>query len=297
MHRTMDGGIRENTRPSTADLTLGETIELARKAAWKGARIDRFFHGQLEFATAGECHLVFLDGEYVGEIGVDPMARERSLLRGCIRVYHEFNPRHQFYYVSDPRRFAPGFPDSLGRLPSRDTAAIALLDALMREGKLRRFESGWGRDRGSLQRLDFTSASLAAPWFRIWFDGRELGWLMAERNRSHDEGRWFYVGPPALGPHRHHGFYRSRDEAALALVGALRVVYRDRPRRFEATGDGGLAGSAAWNRVASELAAALEHEGDEPAAVQSLPREISRPTRVPPRRPRRGGSRPAEHPA
>ena len=302
MHRAVDDGTRKvsrSARAATATLPLDETIELARQAAWKGARIDRFFSGLLEFATAGECSLVFLDGEYVGEIGIDAAARERSLLQGCIRVYHEFNPRHQFYYVSDPRRYAASFPDSLGRFPSRDTAAIALLDALMREGKLRRFEESWGCDRGSLRLLGFTSASLAAPWFRVWFDGRELGWLMAERSRYQEQGRWFFVGPPALEPHRHRGFYRSRDEAARALVAAVRAVHQDHPERFEATADAGLVGSAAWNPVAAEFAAALELEPDETADVEPARREDAPLARAPrPSRRARGRfTEVADHPA
>jgi hypothetical protein len=237
---------------------LREAVERAKKAAWDGQSINGLFRGTLEFASIGDCSMIFLDGEYVGEVNVDRAERERTLPRGFIRVHQPFLAQHRFHYISDPRRFAPGFPDDRGRFPSRDTAAMALLELLIRHGTLRRFEASWGLGGEEIDLLSISSASLAVPWCRVAFNGEELAWLMIDRRRTGSEGRWEYHGPPALGRFRTSGHYQSRTEAALALVEALKRTHAERPERFMGPSAVRADGSENWNRVALDLLEALK---------------------------------------
>lgn len=233
--------------------SLRETLQRAGTLAWEGEAVAPLFRGSLEFASVGNCSLVFLDGEYVGEISVDEAARRRHRPHGLLRVYDPFHTGRPFHYISDPRKFAPGFPRDKGRFPSRDTAALALIEGLLNGGSLRRLESCWGRDREDLKLLNITTASLVTPWSRVWYGRGELGWLMANRKRSRAEGRWYYVGPPALGRRRKRGHFQSRTETALMLVAAIRQRYERAPERFEDGSDLGVPGSGDWNRTAVEL--------------------------------------------
>jgi hypothetical protein len=134
---------------------------------------------------------------------------------------------------------------------------MALLELLIRRGTLRRFESWWGSAFEGLHLLSICSASLAVPWCRVAFQGRELGWLMIDKQRTRTEGRWEYVGPPALGPTRRNGHYQTRTEAASALVAALRSLHEKSPERFTGPSAVNADGSEKWNRVALALLQAL----------------------------------------
>jgi hypothetical protein len=108
-----------------------------------------------------------------------------------------------------------------------------------------------------LKLLSITNSSFAVPWCRVAFEGREFAWLMVERRRTRTEGRWEYVGPPALGKLRKSGRYQSRTEAALALVEALRRVYVKDPDCFACPSALRSAESESWNRVALDLMQAM----------------------------------------
>jgi hypothetical protein len=199
-------------------------VERAKQAAWKGEPVTNLFRGALEYATLGDCSMIYLDGEYVGEVAVDQELRDRVLPQGSIRVHHPFLPHYRFHHISDPRKFAPGFSDNRGRFPSRDTAAMALLEVLVRHGALRRFEPSWNVVREDLRLLSITSTSLAVPWCRVAFEGRDFAWLMVERRRSGAEGRWEYLGPPALGQLRTSGRYQSRTLLRVPVSRPYRSV-------------------------------------------------------------------------
>ena len=239
---------------------MRDTVERAKQAAWKGEPVVRLFHGALEYACVGDCSMMFLDGEYVGEVTIDREARERILPRGFIQVHQPFLPYYRFHHISDPRKFAPGFSDDRGRFPSRDTAAMELLELLLRHGTLRRFEAWWGKAREELGLLSISSASLAVPWCRVAFEGREFAWLMVDRRRTGTEGRWEYLGPPVLGQRKKSGHYQSRTEAALALIDALRSLYAAEPDRFTGPSAVRADGSETWNRVALDLLVAMANK-------------------------------------
>jgi hypothetical protein len=134
---------------------------------------------------------------------------------------------------------------------------MALLEVLVRHGALRRFEPSWNVVREDLRLLSITSTSLAVPWCRVAFEGRDFAWLMVERRRSGAEGRWEYLGPPALGQLRTSGRYQSRTEAALALVNALRILYAEDPDCFACPSAVRTEAAENWNRVALDLVQAL----------------------------------------
>lgn len=264
-------------------LQLESAIGNARQAAWKGAPIDPLFVGALEFAAAGGNSLVFLHGEYVGEVALDQAERDRSLRRGFLRVYHEFNPNHRFYHISDPRRLSPGFAHNRGCFPSRDTAAVALLETLAAEGNLRRFENTLRSECNGMRSLvTFTTVSLAAPWFRVSFREQEFGWVMVDRQRSAQDGRWFFLGPSALGTSSPVRFFHSREAATRAMLEAIARSFAEDPERFGEEG-ASHADHRSWNAVAADLAwtltsgreeaqRAVRPEAGSAELPQSLPR-------------------------
>ncbi len=263
--RFPSGGETSAHRDAAAT-SLRHAVRRAGEAARSGKRIDRFFHGALELASAGDCSLMFLCGEYVGEVSLDRAAVERCLPRGVCRVYLDFHPRHRFHFVSDPRRYAPGFPENLGGFPSRDAAATGLLQAMLDAGLLRRFERGWATDRGPLALVSFSSASLVNPWLRVEFEGHEFGWLLVDPSRLVRDGRWYFVAPPVLDGNRRRGFFLSRDEAARAMLAEHGRRYTEHPEHFDSDADHGIPGSGEWNRTAAALLGPLE-----PAVLADAP--------------------------
>lgn len=251
-----------NDGPSRSALTLQETLSVAKQAAWRGEPARPAFDRALEFATCGDCSLIFLRGEYVGEVSVHLEQRTKCLPHSLLTVYREFNAKHSLYFASDPRRYAPGFSNDLGMFPSRDTAAIALLEALSRRGSLRRFESSWNGKGGPLQWLSFSSVSLARPWYRLTYDGLELGWVMVDRDATKKRNSWSFIGPPALGDRREQRFFASRDDAAVALVEELQRGYAAHRERFKTGPCADPADNPAWNLAAVNLLRRLEDAGE-----------------------------------